>query len=198
MIRILLMRHGSIGVTEGLIYGRTPGISLSEAGRRQAKAAGRAIRNRYRLGQIVSSPMRRAIETARIVAEPQELEIVIDEGFNELNVGEWMGKSVEELGRLEEWKRYNRIRSLHAPPGGELLLEVQRRSWAALDTICRRNNDNTVLVVTHGDVIRSLLLLFLAAPLDNILRLEIALGSVSEVMLGSGEPCIRVVNETFV
>lgn len=197
MIRILLMRHGSIDSIGRIIYGRMPGISLNAEGRRQAEAAAAALRERYRLSLVVSSPMQRTVETAKIVAAAQDLDVSVEEGLNELDVGEWLGKSVEELRGLEEWKRYNRARSLYAPPGGESLLEVQRRSWAALQEVCGRQREGTVLAVTHGDVIRSLLLLFLGAPLDHILRLEAAPGSVSEIMLGEGGPLIRVVNETF-
>lgn len=197
MIRILLMRHGSIDSIGRVIYGRTPGISLNAEGRRQAEAAAAALCKRYRLSQVVSSPMQRAVETAKIAAAAQNLDVSIEEGLNELNVGEWLGKSVEELRGLPEWKRYNQARSLYAPPGGESLLEVQRRSWAALQEVCRGHKEDTVLAVTHGDVIRSLLLLFLGAPLDHILRLEVTPGSVSEIMIGAGDPLIRVVNETF-
>lgn len=197
MIRILLMRHGNVDVMGRVVYGRMPGVHLNEEGKRQAEAAARAIRERYRLNQVVSSPLERALETAKIVAEPQNLDVITEAAFNELDVGEWMGKTMEELRNTEEWKRYNRVRSLHAPQGGESLLNVQRRSWGALDRICRTQKEGTVAVVTHGDVIRSLLLLFLGAPLDHILRLEVAPGSVSEVIFREGEPLIRVVNEIF-
>ncbi|MGH9583447.1 MAG: histidine phosphatase family protein [Bryobacteraceae bacterium] len=197
MIRILLMRHGNIDLIGRVIYGRMKGVHLNEEGRKGAEAAGLAIRERYRPKQIISSPMERAIETANIIAGLLNLEVSIEEDFNELDVGEWVGKSVEELRNAEEWKRYNRVRSLYAPPGGESLIEVQRRSWRALDRICRKQREGTVMVVTHGDVIRSLLLLFMGAPLDHILRLEAAPGSASEIVFDDGEPHIRVVNETF-
>ncbi|MGH9619177.1 MAG: histidine phosphatase family protein [Bryobacteraceae bacterium] len=197
MIRILLMRHGNVDVMGRVVYGRMPGVHLNEEGKRQAEAAARAIRERYRLNQVVSSPLERALETAKIVAEPQNLDVITEAAFNELDVGEWMGKTMEELRNTEEWKRYNRVRSLHAPSGGDSLLNVPRRSWGALDRICRTPTEGTVAVVTHGDVIRSLLLLFLGAPLDHILRLEVAPGSVSEVIFREGEPLIRVVNEIF-
>jgi probable phosphoglycerate mutase len=197
MIRILLMRHGSVDVMGRVVYGRMPGVQINQEGKRQAEAAARAIHGRYRLSQVISSPMERALETAEIVAGRQNLEVIAEEAFNELDVGEWMGKPMEELRNAEEWKRYNRVRSLYAPPGGESLLNVQRRSWRALDRICQRQREGAVAVVTHGDVIRSLLLLFLGAPLDHILRLEVAPGSVSEVILGQGEPLIRTVNEIF-
>ncbi len=183
MIRILLIRHGSTDTVGRVVYGRMPGVHLSEQGRRQAEAAGQAIRRRYQLHQVISSPMERAQETAGLIARPQNLSVSIDEAFNELDVG--------------HWKQYNQLRSLYAPPGGERLIDVQQRSWNALDRMIREQREGTVAIVTHGDVIRSLLLLFLGAPLDHILRLEVGTGSVSEVNFDDGQPLVRTINEQF-
>jgi broad specificity phosphatase PhoE len=197
MIRILLIRHGSTDTVGRLIYGRMPGIHLNEEGRRQAEAVGQAIRKRYQLNQIISSPMERAQETASFIAYPQNLSFSINEAFNELDVGQWTGKSIEDLRSSPSWKQYNRLRSLYAPPGGEKLIDVQQRSWNALDRIIREQKEGAVAIVTHGDVIRSLLLLFLGAPLDHILRLEVGTGSLSEVDLNDGQPLVRTINEQF-
>jgi probable phosphoglycerate mutase len=197
MIRILLIRHGDTDLSGRVVYGRMPGVHLNDQGRRQAEAAGLAIRERYRLSQVISSPLERALETAKFIAEPQNLGVSIEEAFNELDVGEWLGKSVAELQTLPEWTQYNRVRSLYSPPGGETLIDVQRRSWSALGQIVREQTEGTVAVVTHGDVIRALLLLFMGAPLDHVLRLEAAPGSVSEILFGRGEPLVRIVNEGF-
>jgi broad specificity phosphatase PhoE len=197
MIRILLIRHGSTDTVGRLIYGRMPGIHLNEEGRRQAEAVGQVIRKRYQLNQIISSPMERAQETASFIACPQNLSFSINEAFNELDVGQWTGKTIEDLRSSPSWKQYNRLRSLYAPPGGEKLIDVQQRSWNALDRIIREQKEGAVAIVTHGDVIRSLLLLFLGAPLDHILRLEVGTGSLSEVDLNDGQPLVRTINEQF-
>jgi broad specificity phosphatase PhoE len=196
MTRILLIRHGCIDLLGRVVYGRMPGLHLNAEGRRQAEAASRAIAGRYRLSGVISSPMERTRETAEIIAAPYQIQISIEEAFNEMDVGDWLGKSVSELQDSPDWKQYNRLRSLYSPPGGETLMQVQSRSWAALAGIVRAHAGETAAIVTHGDVIRSLLLLFAGAPLDNILRLEISPGSVSEVVF-DGEPQIRTLNETF-
>jgi broad specificity phosphatase PhoE len=197
MIRILLIRHGNTDTVGRVVYGRMPGVHLSEQGRRQAEAAGQAIRRRYQLHQVISSPMERAQETAGLIARPQNLSVSIDEAFNELDVGQWTGKTIEDLQSSPSWKQYNQLRSLYAPPGGERLIDVQQRSWNALDRMIREQREGTVAIVTHGDVIRSLLLLFLGAPLDHILRLEVGTGSVSEVNFDDGQPLVRTINEQF-
>jgi probable phosphoglycerate mutase len=116
--------------------------------------------------------------------------------LNELEFGSWLGKPFADLRDCEEWRQFNKLRSLTRAPGGESLLEVQARAWNSLEQIQASHPDGTVAAITHGDVIRALLLLLLGTPLDHILRLEVAPGSMSEVVLGGGEPLVRSVNES--
>ena len=146
---------------------------------------------------LVSSPLERAIETARLIADPQGLDFTLDEGLNELESGSWVGKPFSELKHCDGWQQFNRLRSLTRAPGGESLMEVQARAWKSLETIQARYPEKTVAAITHGDVIRALLLLLLGMPLDHILRLEVSPASVSEVVLSPGEPLVRTINQSF-
>lgn len=200
MIRILLIRHGNTDLLGRVLYGRMPGVHLNAEGCSQARKLADGLRNRYRLSEIVSSPMERTIETAQFIADAQGLTIAVDERVNEIDFGSWKGKSFEELTHCDDWKSYNEVRSIHCPQGGEFMMEVQFRAWRALQDIVAHypNGDMpTVAVITHGDVIRALLILLLGMPLDHIHRLEIAPASVSEVLMDSGNPRVRTVNETF-
>jgi probable phosphoglycerate mutase len=197
MIRILLVRHGSTDLLGRVLYGRMPGVHLNDEGVQQAEAVGRMLRSEYRLAEVVSSPLERAMETAERIAVPQELRITIDEGITEIDFGSWMGKAFTELSGSNEWARYNRARSVTSPPDGEFLTAVQARACRTLDRIAARHPDPhnaAVAVVSHGDVIRALLLLFLGMSVDHIHRLEIAPASVSEVVMGQDEPVIRYLN----
>jgi broad specificity phosphatase PhoE len=196
MTRILLIRHGSTDLLGRVLYGRMPGVHLNEEGRRQARAAGQALKARYTIDAVVSSPLERATETAQLIADPQNLNVSTDEGLNELEFGAWLGKPFTDLRECEEWRQFNQLRSLTRAPGGESLIEVQARAWKSLEKIQARHPDGTVAAVTHGDVIRALLLLLLGMPVDYILRLEVAPASVSEIVLGEGGPLVRSINES--
>jgi broad specificity phosphatase PhoE len=198
MTRILLIRHGTTDLLGRVLYGRLPGVHLNDEGRRQARVAGQALKARYTIDAVVSSPLERAAETARSIADPQGLNVAIDENLNEVDCGSWIGKSFPELNELEDWRQFNQLRSLTRAPRGESLLEVQARAWKGLENIQARHQDGTVAAITHGDVIRSLLLLLLGMPLDHILRLEVGPASVSEIALGGGEPLVRSINQIFV
>lgn len=200
MIRILLIRHGSTDLLGRVLYGRMPGVHLNAEGRQRAQKVADALKKRYPLTEVVSSPMERAIETAQFISSAQGLGISVDEGINEIDFGSWKGESFEDLAKSEGWKRYNEIRSVYRPPGGEFLTEVQTRAWGTLQTIIARHRNEdmpTVAVVTHGDVIRALLMLLLGMPVDYIHRFEIAPASVSEIVLGHGQPRVCTMNQSF-
>jgi probable phosphoglycerate mutase len=111
-----------------------------------------------------------------------------------------MGKPFSDLTELDQWKRYNDARSRARAPGGEFMLNVQARAWECMERIRDRHGhlpDATVAVVSHGDVIRGLLLLLLGMPIDHIHRLEIAPTSVSEFAFGEGDPTVRFINREF-
>lgn len=200
MTRILLIRHGHTELLGRVLYGRMPGVHLSERGTQEIARLASALRERYKIDQIVSSPMDRAKETAEAIAAAQDQSVVLDEDLQEIDFGEWMGKPFSDLTNDEQWKSYNRNRSLSHPPGGEYMVEVQLRAWKALERIIARSRpqaEMTVAVISHGDVVRALLMLFLGIPLDHIHRLEVWTASVSEVILGHAYPQVITMNQTF-
>jgi broad specificity phosphatase PhoE len=200
MLRILLIRHGMTELIGRVLYGRMPGVHLSAEGQAQVATLARSVLSRYELSEVVSSPMERAVETARAIAEARSLEISTDEGLNEIDFGSWIGKTFGELQSDEQWKRYCTQRTTTRPPGGESMMDVQSRAWKSITRIAERHFEEsgaTVAVVTHGDVIRAILTLVLGMSLDHIHRLEAAPASVTELLLWGAELQVRTVNETF-
>ena len=180
-------------MTEGLC-GRTPGIRLNEEGERQASAVGSALRKEVELAAVYTSPLERAVETAERIARPQNLTVARRDGLNELDFGSWRGLSFGELHERGDWHSYNRHRSLESAPGGESLAQVQTRAWRCLQEIMAAHDGQTVAAVSHGDVIRALLLLLLGMPLDFILRIEVGPASVTEIRFEDGEPRVGYLN----
>jgi broad specificity phosphatase PhoE len=201
MLRILLIRHGTTELLGRVLYGRMPGVHLSEKGRTQARALADALTTRYELDEVVSSPMDRALETARPLAEARCIDIITDDAFNEIDFGSWIGKPFTELQQSDQWERYCRFRATTQPPGGESMMDVQSRAWKGVTRIAERNpaegENATIAVVTHGDVIRGLLMLALGMSIDHIHRLEAAPASVSELVIWGAEIQVRTINETF-
>ena|ERR1700685_232081 len=200
MIRILLIRHGATDLLGRVLYGRMPGVHLNAAGLTQAQALAQALKIRYSLAEVISSPMDRALETARPIADAQGLPVAVDEAFNEIDFGAWIGKPFPELDDLELWKRYYQFRATTRPPGGESMMNVQSRGWEGITRIVERHAHTegaSVAVVTHGDVIRALLLLVLGISIDHIHRIEAEPASMSEILIDRRSLRVRTLNETF-
>jgi probable phosphoglycerate mutase len=200
MTRILLIRHGETELTGRVLYGRMPGVHISAEGCRQAQALSQGLKERYEVDEIISSPLERALETAQYLADTLELPISTDDGIIELDYGNWMGLTFAEIRESDEWQHYNRLRSVISPPNGELMMQVQTRAWTALGRILARYAERpsaTVAVVSHGDVIRALLILLLGMPLDHIYRFEVSLASLSEVVFDGRYARVVRINQIF-
>jgi broad specificity phosphatase PhoE len=199
MLRILLIRHGTTELLGRVLYGRMPNIGLSKGGVEEAQRLAAVLRRRAKLDEIISSPMERAVQTAQPIAETHNLPLQLDAAFTEVDFGDWMGKTFSELHGMEAWKHYNRTRSLVSPPGGESILELQARAWKSIEARANRYSqvEVNIAIVSHGDVIRGLLMLFLGMSADHMHRFEISPASVSEVLLQGSHPTVLSMNEMF-
>lgn len=191
MTRILLIRHGATDSAGSVLCGRMPGVHLNAEGRVQAQKLGSHLKNYGALGAVVCSPLERAVETAEALSAPQGIPVTIDHRFNEFDFGIWTGRTFAQLREQPMWAEYNQYRSTHGAPEGEALVDVQGRAWKGIRSLCDQFPEATVAVVSHADVIRSILMLALGIPLDNVLRLDIQPASVSELSVGVCEPVLH-------
>lgn len=183
MRRLLLARHGqSVSNAERRFQGMQD-VALSEVGIRQARAlAGATVRRPP--AAVYSSPLRRARATAEIVAEGLGLAVVCLQDLRELSLGDWEGRTVDEVRALpgDPYAQWVRDPLTHAPPGAEPLAEVQRRAIRAFERIGAAHPDGEdVLVICHGGVISAYLAHCLGLPLSGIWRLTVANCSLTEV-----------------
>ena len=180
-----LLRHGEPAVF-GRINGRLPGVGLSEKGRAEiAAVAGRLTEKK--VDALYASPLQRTRETAEILADRLALPVQYREDVIELDFGEWTGLTADQIRKDERWQMWSNCRSIAAIPGGESWRQVQDRVVGALFDLERLHPSESVVVVSHGDVIRAGLLFALGMPLDFHSRIEVGLASLSTIRLdGSG------------
>jgi broad specificity phosphatase PhoE len=181
--QFLLIRHGNTDAVGRYHAGRAAGLHLNDDGRQQVARLVRDLHG-VELAAIVSSPLERTRQTADPIAADHGLEVQIDPAFIEIETGEWTGRTFAELAPTDEWRRYNTARAITCPPGGELLVDVQRRAVDALLKWQARHASGKIAIVSHGDVIRSSLQYFLGMPIDYVLRFEISPASISIVEIG--------------
>ncbi|HXC91134.1 MAG TPA: histidine phosphatase family protein [Stellaceae bacterium] len=188
-----LLRHGEPAVF-GRVNGRLPGIGLSPAGRAEVAAVAERLVG-AKIDAIYSSPLERTRETADIVAARLGLPVTFRDDVIELDFGEWTGFTFDQVRADPRWPPWQTCRSIAAIPGGESWRQVQDRTVDALFELRRAHPDGTVLVVSHGDVIRAALLFALGMPLDLYARLEIGLASLSTLRLDDSGVRVSAVNE---
>ena len=174
--------------------GRTPGIGLSPQGRREAAAVALRLAGE-KIDAIYASPLDRTRETAEIIARGLDLPVVIREDLIEIDFGDWTGLTFDQVRTDKRWELWRSCRSIAAIPNGESWRRVQERIVDALVDLRRRHPDGTVVVISHGDVIRAALLFALGMPLDLYNRIEIATASLSTVRLDDGGIRVPTVNE---
>jgi alpha-ribazole phosphatase len=150
-----LVRHGETEWNaEGRFCGRTD-VRLSEAGRRQARSLAERLKP-IPFEALYSSPLERALETARLISQPFGLEPILDERLVELNYGQWEGKTLAEIVKNapKTFQAWDADPAQVAPPGGESGLEAQQRVVSFLDFLAAKHPQGHVLVVLHKTVCR--------------------------------------------
>ena len=156
--RIFLIRHGATTLTAEDRFAGSTDVPLAEEGREQARRLAQRL-CRENLVAAYASPLGRAVETARIVAEPHGLTVQVRDGLREISHGHW-----EQMTRREVQERYPKEAAAweedpytFAPTGGESGLAVTARALPALLEIVRGHPGCNVAVVSHKATIRLLL-----------------------------------------
>ena len=193
-MKLVLARHAeSAWNAERRFQGRTD-VGLSDSGLAQSAALARAVARR-RVGAIYSSPLRRARETAEIVAKERGLTVTLVDDLRELSLGVWEGRTVDDVVATEaEAYRNWRERPYDCPPPeGEHIADVARRVLPVMDLIVSSHADGQeALVVSHGGVISVYLCHLLGLSPNALWQLAIGNASLSVV----DPPRVLTLNDT--
>lgn len=163
--RLVLVRHGEVDLAmfdgKKCLYGGVD-IPLSAKGRDEAAAAAVLLAAEEDISVMWTSPLSRAVYGAERIAEGQEgmgrsgAGIVRHDGFREVDRGDWVGQSLEEIG-ADEMQRWNRDPTFRPPGGAEALADVARRVLAAKDELLAQSPwGSTTALVSHMWVTRSI------------------------------------------
>ncbi|HEY3208432.1 MAG TPA: MSMEG_4193 family putative phosphomutase [Actinomycetota bacterium] len=195
MALLLLIRHALTEATGKRLSGRTPGIHLSEEGRRQAGLIAERLAP-LPLAAVYASPLERCRETAEAIATSRRMTVREVADLAEVDYGRWTGRSMPQLVRTSLWKKVQQSPSSVTFPEGEGLIDAQRRSVAVMEEIAGRHPRAAVAIVSHADVIRLVLAHYAGLHIDLFQRLIVSPASVSAVALGDRIPRIIRMNDT--
>ena len=170
MVKFIIVRHGfSLGNKEKRFTGQLD-VPLDEIGYAQAECAARYILDNFKIDVIYSSELSRAYDTALPVAKALGLEVKKRKGLNEVDVGLWQGKRIDDVEKEfpESFELYRRSPGLSRFDGGESYAELRERVVIEFDNLAKENEGKTVLVAAHGGVIRNLIAAWLDIPGERI------------------------------
>lgn len=188
MARIVLLRHAhSVANEKNLLAGRTAGISLSKTGKEQAKDLIARLGN-IQFDEVAISPLQRCRETIDpwLDTTGAKSQIVVDDSISEVDYGNWSGKTLASLRRKAQWKVVQDFPSQMTFPEGESLLEMQGRALSGFYRLNAVKGKGPRLLVSHGDVIKSIVAHCLGMHLDQFQRLVIEPASLTIIDTDSG------------
>jgi probable phosphomutase (TIGR03848 family) len=188
MARIVLLRHAhSVANEKNLLAGRTAGISLSKTGKEQAKDLINRLGNIH-FDEVAISPLQRCRETIDpwLHTTGTKSRIVVDDSISEVDYGNWSGKTLASLRRKAQWKVVQDFPSQMTFPEGESLLEMQGRALSGFYRLNAVKGKGPRLLVSHGDVIKSIVAHCLGMHLDQFQRLVIEPASLTIIDTDSG------------
>ncbi|GAW51627.1 MULTISPECIES: bifunctional RNase H/acid phosphatase [unclassified Nocardioides] len=196
---VVLVRHGVTPHTvekrfSGGLASANPG--LSDEGRAQIRAVADWLGPLAdRVDAVISSPVRRTLESAEILAESLGRTVEVEPGFAEMEFGVWDGMTFAEVGEKypEELKAW--LGSLDvAPEGGESFRVVQRRVLDGLARLQEAHAGKTVVVVSHVTPIKTLVAHAVDAPLEAVYRMELTPASVTVLSYFDDRASMRMYN----
>lgn len=190
----LLVRHATHGRVGTVLCGRMPGVSLGAEGRAEAERLAEHLAGRD-ITSVHTSPLERASETAERIAARLGLAAEPREELLEIELGAWTGRSFASLRDESGWRGWNAARSVSRPPGGETMLEVQARVLRLVERLRATCPGGSVVLVSHGDVIKAGLLYCLGLPLDAHARIEVSPASISTVAVGDWGASVVTLNQ---
>lgn len=166
---LYLLRHGATAnnlCVPTRIQGQRSDMELSPQGRIEAEQAADCLAE-YPLARFYSSPLRRALETAEIVASRHGAQVEPVAALAECDVGNWEGLSWEEIERDDPqgYRLFREAPERYGYAGGENLAQLLDRIVPALEAIMQRHLGQSVLAVTHNVINRSYLAHLLGLPL---------------------------------
>ncbi|MDP9118126.1 MAG: bifunctional RNase H/acid phosphatase [Actinomycetota bacterium] len=195
--RMILVRHGATEHSRDKRFSGRNDLALSEDGRAQARAlAGRT--SSLGATAVVSSPLRRAQETAQSMAAEIGCAVETNEELAEVDFGRWEGLTFAEArhdyaDEMAAWLASTEV----APPGGESFDAAARRVRRGRDGVIDAHPGETVIVVSHVTPIKTLIRFALDAPPVSLFRIHLDTASLSVVeYYPDGNSSLRLVNDT--
>lgn len=201
-MRLVLIRHAhSEANAAGILSGRLPNVHLSEKGIDQANKLAERL-GYFPVSQLRISPMERCFETVQpwinqyIVPKINSFEPTIDPELTEVDYGSWSGRKLSVLSKNRLWKTVQQSPSRMYFPAGEGIANMQSRAMKSVHEMASSKKKGVAVIVSHGDVIKSIVASALGMHLDEFQRIIIDPASVSILEFSDIKPRVILLNDS--
>ncbi len=194
---IYLLRHGQTAWNKEEVFRGRSDIPLDETGLREAELAAEYFRS-IPIQAVYSSPLSRALQTARKIAASHSLQVEPLEGLIDMSFGVWEGRSLREVKekdeiRFEQWRDEPHLVRL---PGGETLEEVRSRAMAALARVIEQHPEQPLVLVSHRVVNKVLVCGILGLDNSHFWQITQDTTAINLIQHRKGNYVLSLLNET--
>ena len=196
MTTIYLVRHGQTAWNREEVFRGRADIPLNEIGRKEALLTGEYL-EKVKASAIYSSPLSRAVETAEAISRYQGKEVLISDGLIDIDFGRWQGVSHEEVKEKfgDLYRQWKDAPHLVRFPGGETLEDVRERVLRGIDEILPDHGDETLVMVSHRVVNKTLLCGLLGLDNSHFWQIGQDTGCINILEFAEGFT-LRLLNDT--
>ena len=201
-MQLVLIRHAhSEANAAGILSGRLPNVHLSEKGLAQSEQLAVRLGN-FPVSNLRISPMERCFETISpwinsiVMPNNRRFEPIIDEELTEVDYGLWSGKKLSILSKNKLWKTVQESPSRMYFPKGEGIAQMQSRAMTSVHQAVSSKAKGTAVIVSHGDVIKSIVASALGMHLDEFQRIVIDPASISILDYSTTKPRVLLLNDS--
>ena len=201
-MRLVLIRHAhSEANAAGILSGRLPNVHLSEKGVEQSEHLAVRLGN-FPLSTLRISPMERCFETISpwinsiVLPNNPRFEPIIDQELTEVDYGSWSGKKLAVLSKNKLWKIVQEAPSRMYFPSGEGNAQMQSRAMTSVHEAVSTKTKGAAVIVSHGDVIKSIVASALGMHLDEFQRIVIDPASISILDFSTTKPRVLLLNDS--
>ena len=194
--KIYFVRHGQTKANkERLLCGHLD-IDLNKEGLKQAKQMLSKL-SKIKVDYIISSPLKRAYHTAKIIAVRTNHKIIIEKNLMEKSEGLWEGKSYWEIREQDPTNYYKWLKDpfRNRPPKGESVLDLNKRVKRFYKKTLNKYLGEKIVVVGHSGPIRLFILHLLKADINKFWHLKVENGSITEIHLSKKHAMVWSVNK---
>lgn len=194
--RLILVRHGETAWNLNEVYRGRADVPLNKTGKRQVAALGKALRDEP-IAAVYSSPLSRAMDTAKAVAKHHKVKVVKAPELIDISYGRWEGVSNEKIcrehpGLVDQWKTAPETMQF---PGGEDLAGVRKRAAGLLREAAEKHRGETVVLSSHRAVLKALILYCLRLGNERFWHVRIENAAYSVFDCRGGEFTLMAHNE---